>query len=56
MIVDEIRKLREMIDEFYQLGPRKREESNLYLEIDEEINKIQGLAMSLVVKGKETEL
>lgn len=56
MIVEEIRKLRDMIDEFYQQSPRSKTESDIYLEIDEEINKIQGLAMSLVVKGKETEL
>lgn len=54
MIVEEIRKLRDMIDEFYQQSPRSKIESDIYLEIDEQINKVQGLAMSLVVKGKET--
>ena len=56
MIVEEIRKLRDMLDEFYQQSPRSKNESNLYLEIDEQVNKIQGMAMSLIVKGKETEI
>lgn len=52
MIVEEIRKLRDMMDEFYQQSPRSKTESDIYLEIDEEINKIQGMVMSAIVKGE----
>ena len=54
MLVEEIRKLREMIDEFYSLTTRSKIESNIYLEIDEQINKIQGMTMSAIVR-KEIE-
>ncbi len=52
MIVEEIRKLRDMLDEFYQQSPRSKVESDIYLEIDEQINKIQGMTMSAIVKGE----
>ena len=55
-MIEEIRKLREMMDEFYQQSPRSQIESDIYLEIDEQINKVQGMAMSLIVKGKETKI
>jgi len=49
-LVEEIKKLRDMMDEFYELTTRSKYESNLYLEIDEQINKIMGIAMSEAVK------
>lgn len=52
MIVDDIKRLREMVDEFYELTTRKKIESDLYLEINNQINKILGEAMSLIVKGE----
>ena len=56
MIVEEIRKLRDLIDEFYEQGPRSKNESNLYLEIDEQVNKIQGMVMSAIVKGEMSDV
>lgn len=53
MIIEEIKKLREMIDEFYELTTRSKIESNLYLEIDAQVNRVQGEAMSLIVKKGE---
>lgn len=52
MILDKLTELREMIDDFYELGPRKRVESDAYLQIDNKINEIKGLVMSAIVKGE----
>lgn len=53
MLVDEIRKLREMINEYYSnTEPHNLTESDLYLQIDNQINLIQGEVMSLIVKGR----
>lgn len=52
-VVSEIRTLREMVDEFYELSTRSKVESDCYLQIDNQINKIQGMTMSLALTGKE---
>ena len=52
MIIEELTELRHLIDDLYELGPRSKTESNIYLEIDNQINKIKGLVMSAIVKGE----
>lgn len=52
MILDKLTELRELIDDFYELGPRKRAESDAYLQIDNKINEIKGIIMSKIVKGE----
>ena len=52
MILEKLTELRAMIDDFYELGPRKRTESDAYLQIDNKINEIKGLVMSAIVKGE----
>lgn len=52
MILDKLTELRELVDDFYELGPRKRAESDVYLQIDNKINEIKGLVMSAIVKGE----
>lgn len=49
-LIEAIKHLRELMDEFYELSTRSKVESNIYLEIDEQINKVLGLAMSEIVK------
>lgn len=57
MIVEEIKQLRALIDEWYSnTEPHNRYDSDMYLECNERTNKILGEAMSLVLKGKEIEL
>lgn len=52
-IVKEISRLREMVDEYYSnTEPHSKMESDLYLQIDNQINNIQGELMSFLVKGR----
>lgn len=57
MIVEEIKELRTLIDEWYDVMPPQNKTkimSDYYLECNEKTNKILGLAMSLSLTGKET--
>lgn len=53
-LIEAIRELRGMMDEFYEMSTRSKMESNMYLDINEQINKVQGLAMSTIVKKETT--
>lgn len=54
MIIEELKRLREMIDDYYSMTePHSKIEGREYLEIDNQINKIQGMVMSLILTGKE---
>lgn len=53
-IIEQVKVIRGLIDDLYELGPRKKEESNLYMTIDNELNKLQGLCYSEVAhRAKE---
>lgn len=53
-IIEQVKVIRGLIDDLYELGPRKKEESNLYMTIDSELNKLQGLCYSEVAhRAKE---
>lgn len=53
-IIEQVKVIRGLIDDLYELGPRKKQESDIYLQIDNELNKLQGLCYSEVAhRAKE---
>ncbi len=48
--IEEVKAVRGTIDDLFSAGPRKKLESDLFLQANEQLNTIQGLLYSIAAK------